>query len=147
MTFDTSQDQAHFLFPWQDPHNHSRKTNCPFWQWANFGPGIEYDDLKNSYYRYRVEKMYFEVYDVQITKIHSTNTATSAEDVTNFMLATTEFPMNFYCDRNYTFGKNHSDNTTILRADVLKYQHHGFTKKLPIQGKMRFNWKIDKSDR
>ncbi len=147
MTFDTSEDTAHYLFPWQNPQNHDHKTVCPYWQWANFGTTTEYDDLRSSYWRYRVEKMYFEVYDVQITKISSSNKTTTAQDVTSFMLQTTEFPMNFYCDRNYTYGKEHKDNKTGLRADILKFQHKGFSKKLPINGKMRFNWKIDKSDK
>ncbi len=86
MEFDTSKDEAHYLFTWQNPQDKTKKTNCPMWTWSQFGREPEFADLKSTYKRYRVKSMYFTVYDVQITRISSSNTTTTEQDITNFML-------------------------------------------------------------
>ncbi len=141
--FDTSSVGSQILIPttyWQDQNKTTSEKDR--WTFAHFGTKAEFKDLQEAYYRYRVVSHWFNVWDIQIKKIEGQNTTISEQELTNFILETTEFPITFYHDTNYSYGRVGSKITTT----ALPLQHKARRLRLPIRKKLHFGWKISKED-
>ncbi len=141
--FDTSSVDSQILIPTAHWSNSTKTTTeKDRWQFAHFGTPAEFKDLKEAYYRYKVVSQWFNIWDVQIKKIEGHNTTVSEQELTNFILETTEFPITFYHDVNYSYGRVGSKVT----ATALPLQNKAIRLKLPIKRKLHFGWKISKAD-
>lgn len=93
----------------------------------------------------RVESFYLKIWDIQIKKIEGVQSTVPEQELTNFILQTTEFPTCFYKDDAQLLGR--MPDTTKITPDMLLDMHRGFKKKLPINHPLHFNWKIGKADK
>lgn len=144
--FNTSSKYVKSLIPttyWVDPTKTT--TDDVRWTFAHFGTENEYAELTNQYHRFRVEHFYFKMWDVQITKIEGHNAQVPEQELTNFILQTTEFPINFYKDDAQLLGRKPEFGK--IPANMLCDMHKGFKLKLLINKSLHFNWKIGKGDK
>ncbi len=92
--FDTAAADSEILIPttyWKD--SILTTTEKSRWTFAHFGDTAEYHVTH-----------WFSVWDIQITKIEGKSSTMTEQELMNFILETTEFPVSFYQDGNYTYG-------------------------------------------
>ena len=146
LTFDTSAVDSKILIPRRYFLSPQATTTFNHWQFLHFEAVTEYNDMVNSYYRFQVESMYFQIYDMEIKNIEGQQGETT-EDVTNMVLTKTEFPVVFYEDKNMTFGYDPKDFKHFEAQELLD-QNKAWRRSLPIQGKaVHQEWRITRDDR